>query len=280
MDLNNNMDYITKVKDIGRIDQTEQFPKPFLKWVGGKSQIIGEILGEFPTQIENYHEIFLGGGSVLLGLLELKRQNKITIKNKIYAYDYNKPLIYVYKHIQKTPKKFLNTIIRIINEYYAVENVVGGANRNPTTKEEALSSQESYYYWIRNQYNQMNENDKTSLNGSAHFVFLNKTCFRGLFRVGPKGFNVPFGHYSNPTIVDKSHIKYISNLIKDVEFIHASFENSLKNVKDWDFAYADPPYVSIKKDSFVDYTTDGFGQETHDKLFEMLKKSKCKVDNV
>lgn len=249
-----------------------EYVKPFLKWVGGKTQILEEILEEFPNSMENYHEIFLGGGSILLGILILKQEGKIEIKNKIYAYDYNKPLIWVYKNIQKTPKKFLNNVIKIINEYYSLDGET--INRKPTTKEEGLGSQESYYYWIRSKYNEMTEDEKTSLLGSAYFVFLNKTCFRGVFRIGPNGFNVPYGHYNNPGIIDKAHIKKISELIKNVEFVHASFEDSIKNVKKGDFTYCDPPYYRVNKTSFVGYTLDGFNQETHDKLFNSLKELK------
>ena len=249
-----------------------EYVKPFLKWVGGKTQILEQILNKMPCSMENYHEIFLGGGSVLLGLLTLQKEGLIEVKKKIYAYDFNKPLIYVYKNIQKTPKKFLNTIIKIINEYYSIKGEV--INRKPTKKEESLTSQESYFYWIRSKYNEMTDDEKISLLGSSYFVFLNKTCFRGVFRVGPNGFNVPFGHYNNPGIIDKSHIKKVSELIKDVEFIHASFEDSLKNAKKGDMVYEDPPYYKLDKNSFVDYTADGFNQETHDKLFKMLHELK------
>ena len=122
----------------------------------------------------------------------------------------------------------------------------------------------------------MTDDEKISLLGSSYFVFLNKTCFRGVFRLGKtkKDFNVPFGHYNNPGIIDKSHIKKVSELIKDVEFIHSSFEDSLKNVKKGDYTYLDPVYVKLDKNSFVDYTADGFNQETHDKLFKMLHELK------
>lgn len=246
--------------------------KPFLKWVGGKTQIIEKVLGEFPTSIDNYHEIFLGGGSVLIGLLILEQEEKIVVKKKIYAYDYNKPLIYLYKNIQKTPKKFINTIVKIINQYYRLNG--DEINRKPSTLEEGLTSQESYYYWIRTKFNEMDKEEKCSLLGSAYFLFLNKTCFRGLYREGPNGFNVPYGHYKNPGIIDKVHIKQVSALIKDVEFIHASFEDSLKNVKKDSFTFCDPPYYLLNSTSFISYTADGFNQETHDKLFKMLQELK------
>ena len=262
---------LVKNKKIGK---PIEYVKPFLKWVGGKTQILEEILNEYPTTMENYHEIFLGGGSVLLGLLTLQKEGLIEVKKKIYAYDFNKPLIYVYKNIQKTPKKFLNTIIKIINEYYKIDGKT--INRKPETKEQALTSQESYFYWTRSKYNAMSEEEKTSLLGSAYFVFLNKTCFRGVFRLGKtkKDFNVPFGHYNNPGIIDKSHIKKVSELIKDVEFIHMSFEDSLKNISSTSFIFLDPPYVKLDKNSFVDYTGDGFNKETHDKLFKILHELK------
>lgn len=267
-DHNNNIMLVKTNINLSKID----IIKPFLKWVGGKTQIIEKILGEFPVYMENYKEIFLGGGSVLFGLLTLQQKGKIEIKEKIYAYDFNKSLIYLYKNIQKTPKRFINTIIKIINQYYKLNGEK--INRKPTTLEQGLTSQESYYYWIRAKYNEMNEEEKCSLLGSAYFLFLNKTCFRGLYREGPNGFNVPFGHYINPCIIDKEHIKQVSLLIANVKFIHLSFKESLKNVKKGDYIYLDPPYVSLNSTSFVDYTVDGFNQETHDKLFEMLHELK------
>ena len=266
-----------KVKEVKKViikmkKEQIEYVKPFIKWVGGKSQILEEILDEFPSSMENYHEIFLGGGSVLLGLLSLQKEGMIEIKKKTYAYDLNKPLIYVYKNIQKTPKKFLNSIIKIINEYNKIEGEI--INRKPETKEDSLTSQESYYYWIRKNYNSMTDEERIGILGSAYFVFLNKTCFRGVFRMGPNGFNVPFGHYSNPSIIDKSHIKKVSELIKDVEFIHASFEDSLKNILTGSFTFSDPPYFPMNATSFVGYTSDGFDLKLHEKLFKMLHELK------
>ena len=122
----------------------------------------------------------------------------------------------------------------------------------------------------------MTDDEKISLLGSAYFVFMNKTCFRGVFRLGKikKDFNVPFGHYTNPTIIDKTHIKYISKLIKDVEFINISFEDSLKTIKQNDYLYNDPPYVPLNATSFVGYTSDGFDLKLHEKLFIMLHNLK------
>jgi DNA adenine methylase len=258
--------------DLKNID----FQKPFLKWVGGKTQILSEILKKFPTEINTYHEIFLGGGSVLLGILTLVNENIINIK-EIYAYDINKPLIYLYKNIQTKVNEFIKEITKIVDEY---NNVTGEIiNRKPKNINEAKTSQESYYYWIRQQYNKLNENEKTTVIGSAYFLFLNKTCFRGIFRLGPNGFNVPYGHYKNPAIFSTENIKTISKLIKNVNFINSSFEQSLLNVKKNDMIYLDPPYVPLNATSFVGYTADGFEGTMHKKLFEMLEELKNKNIN-
>jgi len=244
--------------------------KPFLKWVGGKTQIINDIISKIPKEINNYHELFLGGGSVLLAVLSLQKQNKIIIKNKIYAYDINNDLINVYKNIQNRKNELYELIDFYINEYDSIKgNVI---NRNPKTIEEAKTSKESYYYWIRNKYNNI---DKNTVECSALFMFINKTCFRGMYREGPNGYNVPYGHYKKtPSIISKNELNYISDLIKDVEFKNCSFTESIKNIKDDDFVYLDPPYVPKKSNSFVRYVVDGFNLETHQLLFDEIKKMK------
>ena len=105
--------------------------KPFLKWVGGKTQIIQQLLNKFPNEMDNYHEIFLGGGSVLLAILSLQKQNKIKIKNKIYAYDINQVLINVYKHVQSNKDELYEYIKYYIDEF---KSIVGShINRSPTS---------------------------------------------------------------------------------------------------------------------------------------------------
>ncbi len=242
--------------------------KPFIKWVGGKTQIIQNILNKIPCKLENYHELFLGGGSVLLGVLSLQKQNKIVINNKIYAYDINSILINVYTHIQKNKDELFNYIINYITEY---DNIKGDIiNRKPITIEEAKTSKESYYYWIRKKFNNIN---KMTIECSALFMFLNKTGFRGMYREGPNGYNVPYGHYKKtPTIITKNDIDYISDLIKDVVFLQSDFNISIKNIQPGDFVYLDPPYAPETKNSFVGYTANGFNLETHNKLFNEIKK--------
>lgn len=244
--------------------------KPFLKWVGGKTQIINDIISKIPTEMINYHELFLGGGSVLLSVLSLQKQNKILIKNKIYAYDINSDLINVYINIQKNKDELYKIINLYINEYNSITGSI--INRKPISIEESKTSKESYYYWIRNKYNKM---DKNTIECSALFMFINKTCFRGMYREGPNGYNVPYGHYKEtPTIISKIDLDYISDLIKDVKFKHNSFTDSIKNVKDGDFVYLDPPYAPENSKSFVGYNADGFNLETHKLLFNEIKKIK------
>lgn len=249
--------------------------KPFLKWVGGKTQIIDKIITYIPNEINNYHEPFLGGGSVLLAVLSLQKNNKIKINNKIYAYDLNEYLINVYKNIQNNKDNLYDIITNYINEY---DNIKGdNINRKPLTIEEAKTSKESYYYWIRNKFN--NISDKSSIECSALFMFLNKTCFRGIYRESPNGFNVPYGHYKKtPTIITKNDINIISDLIKNVEFIHSNFIDSFKNIKENDYVYLDPPYVPENNKSFTRYLNDDFDLEQNKILFnEILKFNDKKI---
>lgn len=257
--------------------------KTFLKWVGGKRQIIDKILSKFPNEMNNYHELFLGGGSVLLSVLLLKKQNKITIKDKIYAYDINKDLINVYKHIQSEKDTLFERITHYINEYDSLNGTV--INRKPKNIDEAKTSKESYYYWIRNKYNNI---EKGTVECSALFMFINKTCFRGMYREGPNGYNVPYGHYkTTPTIITESDLNFVSELIKDVEFKHSSFADSIKEITEGDFVYLDPPYVPVEIDckskqkekkksksnkSFVGYVAAGFDLDCHNLLFSEIKK--------
>jgi DNA adenine methylase len=268
--------------------------KPILKWVGGKTQIIDKIISQFPEQINNYREIFLGGGSVLFAILKYIELGKIKVDGNIYAYDLNEPLIYVYKNIQKRPNGLYTEIKKYIDDYNNIlDNIEEKQdndnneeleqdndnsdnkkiiNRKPTNIDEAKLSKENYYYWIRNNFNNLEPKEKQSLKGSAMFIFLNKTCFRGLYRMGPKGFNVPFGHYKNPEIINENHLKEISKLIKNVIFEVADFTESINNYKENDFLYFDPPYAPENTKSFVGYTNSGFKLEKHNELFELCKK--------
>jgi len=246
--------------------------KPFLKWVGGKTQIIDKIINIIPKNMENYFEIFLGGGSVLMAVLSKVKNNEILIKEKVYAYDKNEGLIYVYKNIKTNSEELKKEITKHKNIYDSIGEING--NRKPKNLEEAKQSKESYYYWIRTRFNSI---DKKSVEASALFIILNKTGFRGMYREGPNGFNIPFGNYKKtPKFINGVEMDNVKELIKDVIFEVKDFRDSIKNAKKNDFVYLDPPYAPKKDDSFVGYVKEGFGLENHKKLFKMVKKLECK----
>jgi len=254
------------VKDIST--QKIYIPKPILKWVGGKTQIIDKLIKDFPVEINNYREAFLGGGSVLLTLLSYVKSGIIKIHGYIYAYDLNEPLISIYKNIQTRHNELYDMLQNMIREFNECGD--GEINRTPQNIIEAKIAKENYYYWIRSEYNKLCLTDKKCILGSAMFIFLNKTCFRGGFRVGPKGFNVPYGHYNNPEIINKEHLHEIHNLIQNVIFECCDFSSSLTNIQPNDFVYLDPPYAPESDTSFVGYTEKGFNLENHTKLFKII----------
>jgi DNA adenine methylase len=259
--------------------------KPILKWVGGKTQILDKLLSRFPKTIVNYHEPFLGGGSVLLGLLSAIKNKEIVLTGKVCAYDINEVLIYMYKNIQNHPNELLEEIQKIINEYNSLpENL--GLGPVPSHKKKiipnATESKEHYYYWTRLEYNNMSLEEKKLPKGSAYFIFLNKTGFRGVYREGPSGLNVPYGNYKNPEILSRDHLLRLHDLIQSVEFHHLDFTTVLKSIKDKDnkdnkddFVYLDPPYFPEKSTSFVGYTNLGFNLEQHQTLFDLCHSLPC-----
>ena len=245
-------------------DNKRSIPKPIVKWLGGKSQIIDKLIADFPLEINNYHEPFLGGGSVLLALLSYVKSGAIKIHGNIYACDLNEPLIYMYKNIQTQHNILYDTLKTLIADYKE-------CGRERETKE-------AYYYLTRSRYNNLSLEGKKSILGSAMFIFLNKTGFRGMFRVGPNGFNVPYGHYSNPEIINKEHLDIVHNLIQGVIFECCDFTVSLMRPivasgdsgDHSDFLYIDPPYAPETTTSFVGYTEKGFNIENHNKLFGLI----------
>jgi DNA adenine methylase len=260
--------------------------KPFLKWVGGKTQIIGAIMEIVPDEFDDYHEIFIGGGSVLFAVLSYIKDNQIKLNKVVYAYDINEALINTYLNIKNKCNEVIKQCNDIIKDYEKCKILT---KKKPVIKKEkdkekiktkrkpvnntnnkkiAMENQESFYYWIRKNFNKLD--DKTTPESSAMFIFLNKTCWRGVCRYNNKGeFNVPYGNYVSPSIIDEDHLKRVSLLIQDVEFKCQSFEESMKNIKKNDFVYLDPPYVPVKCDSFVSYSEKGFEPEMHKNLFEL-----------
>jgi DNA adenine methylase len=256
--------------------------KPILKWVGGKTQIMDKLIAKFPADMNNYREIFLGGGSVLFTLLSYIKMGKIAIRGNIYAYDVNESLIYMYKNIQTHHSEIYTTIQTMIGEMNDCGE--GIVNRAPKTIEEAKMSKENYYYWLRAKYNKLSPEEKKTPAGSALFILLNKTCFRGIYRVGPNGFNVPYGHYKNPEIINKDHLDEVHELIKNVQFECLDFENSIQTAETGDYVYLDPPYVPETQTSFVGYTENGFNIDKHNRLFALIhgmteKNINCMMSN-
>jgi DNA adenine methylase len=258
-----------KKKVVIEQEQPEQkIQKPFLKWVGGKTQILDNVIAKLPKVVNNYHELFVGGGSVLLAVLSLQKQDKIVIKNKIYAHDINETLINVYKHVQNNKDELFGHIEKYMQAYDRIDGTE--INRKPKTLDEANTSKESYYYWIRKKYNTMEE--KHSVERSALFMIINKLCFRGMYREGPNGYNVPYGHYkTTPTIITKEGLDTVSDLIQGVEFTSRGFEETIRTPMKGDFVYLDPPYAPENAKSFVGYVADGFDLDAHNKLFDGVK---------
>ena len=219
--------------------------KPILKWVGGKTQILSTVLGEFPRTMESYHEPFLGGGSVLLGVLT----SNIEIRGTIYASDVNPHLINVYLAIRNTPAE----LVAHLREF------------------ETDADAEPFYYEMRTRFN--TSEPKSGPRHAAMFLYLNKTCFRGIYREGPSGFNVPYGHYKAKFKTPEAEILAMSPLLQRVEFRCQSFEESLAVARTGDFVYLDPPYVPKNATSFVGYVSGGF--DKHTELFNAIKSLPC-----
>ena len=179
-------------------------------------------------------------------------------------------MIYTYKNIQSNHNELYIELQKIIIDFNSCFN--NDINRKPANIEEAKNNKENYYYWIRSEYNKLNSDDKKTIIGSAMFIFLDKTCFRGVFRIGPNGFNVPYGHYNNPEIINKNHLDIINELIQNVIFECIDFNVSLiiDNFHINDFIYLDPPYAPEKQTSFVKYTENGFDINNHYKLFSLI----------
>ena len=252
--------------------------KPLIKYVGGKTQILPHVMAQFPKNLTgNYYEPFVGGGSVLFTFLE----NNPDFKGDIVAADLNPRLISFYRNIRDNVGEVLVHIKKIVDAYNAIKEVNG--SKKPMIESDSLASQEAYYYWMRIRYNTLCEKDASGPLGAALFLFLNKTCFRGLHRCGPHGFNVPFGNYKNPAIYDIEHINIVSELLERVQLRCTDFEEIMGEAGAGDFVYMDPPYVPLPADeegdnkkSFVGYNADGFAPSDHERFFVACEKLTAK----
>lgn len=236
--------------------------KPLLKWVGGKTQILSNIVARFPAQMHSYREIFVGGGSVLLALLLHVRAGLTKVHGSIHAYDANEPLIGFYQNVQRDPEGL----------FQAIQHLVSGFDAARAANDDDDKGGSAYYYEMRTAYNALDDAERLTLQGSAMLLFLNKTCFRGLFRMGPRGFNVPYGHYARPSIVDREALFTVHELVQPVVFECADFTDSIACVESGDFVYLDPPYPPPDgAKGFTNYTARGFSEEQHLQLFQCVQ---------
>jgi DNA adenine methylase len=206
--------------------------RPFLKWAGGKTQLITDIEKVLPIETTldkfTYIEPFVGSGAVLFWMLSKFPNLEYAVIN-----DINKDLINTYKIIATKPKELISILLDLQNEYHALD-----------TKEEA---KKAYYYQKRIVYN-TRATDKTAQ--AALFIFLNKTCFNGLYRVNKNNlFNVPMGGYKMPTICNAPNILAVSELLQRVEILNGDFEETLPFAKKNTFFYFDPPYKPLSETS-------------------------------
>lgn len=222
--------------------------RPFLKWVGGKSQLLDKVFSHFPEEINNYYEPFLGGGSVLLALLSHAKAGAITIRGRVVASDCNAALIGLYKNIQTRCDELIHWLTDIGSEV-----------------------SEERYYELRSRFNELE--DKECLEASALMLILNKTGFRGMYREGPRGLNIPYGNYKNPGIFDAAHLLEVSELVRGVEFRCTDYYSVLGVAHAGDYVYLDPPYAPETATSFVGYNAGGFMD--HDTLFAAVRRLPC-----
>jgi DNA adenine methylase len=241
-----------------------------VKWVGGKQQIVEKLLTFFPKEIDTYYELFLGGGAVLINLLECK---DIKIHN-IVVNDINTGLINMYLQIKDNHKQVIECLENLSTDFKALpeEKTEFRKTITPPDTIEECKNRKEFYYYIRHKYN---VTSKDSVTNACYFIFLNKVGFRGLYRESNGKFNVPYGNYKNPNICNKEHIEHVNGLFSmcNITFLNRSF-TYFENVKfaDKDFVYLDPPYYPTVKNSFTAYTTLDFKIEQHERLACLLEK--------
>jgi DNA adenine methylase len=235
---------------------TDKIAKPFLKWAGGKTQLINDIEKALPKDISrdkfSYIEPFVGSGAVLFWML-----NNFPNLEKAVINDINEDLINTYKTIASNPKELISILEIFQNEFHNLEG-------NEDNKK-------VYYYQKRELYNTRKEEQSGQ---AALFIFLNRTCFNGLYRVNSKNlYNVPMGGYKNPTICDKENILAVSNVLQKVEILSGDFEKTLNYTSGNSLFYFDPPYKPLSEtSSFNSYAKDDFNDSEQVRLRDFCNK--------
>jgi DNA adenine methylase len=228
---------------------------PFVKWAGGKSQLLEQFESLFPTHFSRYVEPFVGGGAVFFHLL-----NHRFIINGAILNDLNQELMSCYKVIR-------DQVEDLIEELY---------------RHEPHKTEESYFYEIREWDRKPDFNARGPIEQAARTIFLNRTCYNGLYRVNSKGqFNVPFGKYKNPRVCDEENLRAVSQALQGIELYSEDFVECVKRAERGDFVYLDPPYHPLNEtSSFTSYTRDNFGDADQERLvetFRQLDKKGCRV---
>ena len=231
--------------------------KPFLKWAGGKGQLLNKFEEMYPQElingeIDTYIEPFVGGGAVLFDILQ-----KYKVKKAVIV-DLNKELVNCYRCIKADVKELIKHLKTLQSEFLSLSD----------------EKRKGYFLKVRKRYNKIHLNGKYDFEKAADFIFLNKTCFNGLYRVNSKGeFNVPFGKYKNPLICDSENLTLISNLLQNVELRFGDYSICEEYVNGRTFIYFDPPYRPlIENSSFVGYDKSGFNDNNQKELAEFVKK--------
>lgn len=213
--------------------QMRNVPQPFLKWAGGKRQLLSVLMKSIPEHFEAYHEPFLGGGALFFALF---RANKI---KKAFLSDINCELIETYRAVRDIP----NEVLSLLQTY---------------------PHNEEFFYKLR----ALDPAHLSRAERAARMIYLNKTCYNGLYRVNKKGqFNVPFGRYRNPKYYDPENILAVSQALHLAQIECTSFEVVLQQTQAGDFVYFDPPYIPRNATSdFTSYTRQGFSLEDQKRL--------------
>ena len=223
-------------------------PKPFVKWAGGKRQLLPILSQHIPKNFDTYFEPFLGGGAVLFHLISQNSQLKCFVS------DLNSTLILSYVTIRDKVDDLIMSLEEHSKNYF--------------------KNTEEYYYQVRD------SNPKNQIDQVSRLMFLNKTCFNGLYRVNSKGkFNVPIGKYVNPNIVNKENLLILSHALqsKGISIKCEDFTTALKKPQEDDFVYLDPPYQPVSSTAnFTSYTNDNFGYKDQERLFAEFKKMDSK----
>ncbi|MCL2846523.1 MAG: DNA adenine methylase [Firmicutes bacterium] len=231
--------------------------RPFLKWAGGKGQLLDKFRVMYPADFKVYIEPFVGGGAVLFDVMQRFNIEKAVI------IDINTELINCYQCIKKDVAEVIRRLEQLEKEFNSLV-------------------QSEFYYMIRNRYNKNKINVEYDFEKAADFIFLNKTCFNGLYRVNSKGeFNVPFGKYKNPNICDRDNLLLVSKLLQRVEIIHGDYKQCREFIVNNAFVYFDPPYRPLTLSaSFVSYSHYKFSDDEQKKLaalFYELNERGCRV---